>query len=150
MSSSNHNRFPRLPLFAVGGVIGFTLLAVALVRISGIDTSQVPADAVALETRELRFVDNADGAVLVRRVPDDRVVKILEPGTNSFIRGVLRSINRERRRQNIDIYEPYRLTRWDDGRLSLHDPTTGELVDLGAFGKTQLDAFTVLLIAHRD
>lgn len=150
MTASNHNRFPRLPLLAAGGVLGLTLLTVALLRINGIEFSQVPADAVALETRELRFVDDAAGAVLVHRVPDDRVIQVLEPGTNSFIRGVLRSINRERRLRNIDIYEPYQLTRWDDGRLSLHDPATGELVDLGAFGKTQLDAFTVLLIAHRD
>ncbi len=149
-ASSNHSRFPRLALFGAATVIGLTLLAVTTVRVSGIRISQVPDTAQPVETRELRFTDRSDGAVIVYQVPDERIVKVLEPGTNSFIRGVLRSLNRERRFQDINIHEPFRLVRWDDGRLSLHDPTTEEQVDPGAFGKTQLDAFAVLLLAHSD
>ncbi len=150
MGSSDHQRFPRFALIAVAGVISLTLLAVIYVRISGMDISQIPTTATVVDARELRFTDSTDGAVMVYAVSDEQLIAVLEPGTNSFIRGVLRSLNRERRFQNVNIYQPYRLVRWDDGRLSLEDPATGQQVDIGAFGRTQLDAFAALLMASDE
>jgi putative photosynthetic complex assembly protein len=150
MASSSHQRFPRFALIAVAGVISLTLLAVIYTRVSGMDISYVPTTATVVDTRELRFTDHADGSVMVHTVPDEQLVAVLEPGTNSFIRGVLRSLNRERRFQDVNIYEPYRLVRWDDGRLSLEDPATDQQIDIGAFGRTQVDAFAALLMASGE
>ncbi len=150
MTASNSQRFPRFALIAVAAVISVTLLAAVYVRVSGMDISNVPTTAHVVDARELRFTDGEDGTIRVYAVADEQLVAILEPGTSSFIRGVLRSLNRERRFHNVNIYEPYRLVRWDDGRLSLEDPATGQQIDIGAFGRTQVDAFAALLVASHQ
>ena len=70
---------------------------------------------------------------------------MLPPGTNGFIRGVLRGLARDRKLQRIGTEPPFRLTRWVDGRLSLDDPATGRRIELGAFGPTNAAAFAGLL-----
>ena len=62
---------------------------------------------------------------------------VVAPGTNGFLRGVLRGLARERKLERSAIEPPFRLTRWADGRLSLEDPATGRRIDdLEAFGPT--------------
>jgi putative photosynthetic complex assembly protein len=72
-------------------------------------------------------------------------VALLAPGTNGFIRGVLRGLARERRQHNVGAEPPFRLTRWDNGHLSLEDPQTGRRIELGSFGPTNAEAFSRLL-----
>jgi putative photosynthetic complex assembly protein len=81
------------------------------------------------------------------------LVDTLQPGTNGFVRGVLRGLVRERRAERIGPAPPFRLTRWADGRLSLDDPSTGRHVDIEVFGPTNAGAFADILIAtgqHKD
>ena len=66
-----------------------------------------------------------DGSIQVTDARTGQVAASVEPGTNGFIRGTLRGLARERKRQGIGIEPPFMLTRWADGRLSLEDPTTG-------------------------
>ncbi len=40
---------------------------------------------------------------------------------------------------------PFHLTRWSDGRLTIDDTATGQLIELEAFGHTNEDAFARLL-----
>ncbi len=100
-----------------------------------------------VERRDLRFEDRADGAVLIYSSPQDRLVDTLPPGTNGFVRGVLRGLVRERRADHIGAAPPFRFTRWADGRLSLDDPSTGRHVDLEVFGPANAGAFADILIA---
>ena len=72
---------------------------------------------------------------------------VLPPGSNGFIRGVMRGLARERMLHGIDAAPPFRLIRWADGRLSLEDTATGRLIDLAAFGPTNAQAFARLLTA---
>lgn len=142
--SFSHRPFPRKALISAAVLIGFALLAVSTARISGLGVTEVPL-AEPVESRDLRFMDRQDGAVLVYAAGDDQAIDVLEPGTNGFVRGVMRSVARERKRQSIGSDIPVRLTLWQDGRLSLEDPTTGYRTNLEAFGPTNVQAFARFL-----
>lgn len=125
-------------------MIGLSLLITGFARVSGIGTSQTP-DAKIVQSRELRFEDRSDGGVSVYEGRTDRIVDVLAPGTNGFVRGVMRAFARERRREDVGPQPPFLLTRWSDGRLSIEDVATRERIELIAFGQTNFAAFARLL-----
>jgi putative photosynthetic complex assembly protein len=135
---------PRAPLFAAIGLVIFSLVAVTLVRITGAGNSPFP-DAQAIEVKEFRFQDRPDGGISVYDAQDNRLVQIYAPGSNGFVRGVLRGLSRERKRQGIGPDQPFRLTGRADGRLTLEDPSTGRRVDLESFGAINAVVFARLL-----
>ena len=138
--------FPRGALLGAGTLVAMALVAAAAGSLTGFGTVALPAsDPVA--SYALRFEDRADGSVAVYDAAGLREVDVIDPGTNGFVRGVLRGLARERKRQAIGQDLPFRLTRWADGRLSIEDPTTGQWVDLGAFGPTNSGAFARILDA---
>ena len=141
--------FPRGPLFGAGTLVLLTILLAGTARFTGLGTSQVdPANPV--QTRDLRFEDRDDGSVAVLEAKDGAVVEILAPGTNGFVRGVMRGLARERKLEGIGQEAPFELTSWDDGRLSLKDTATGRVVQLVSFGQTQFDVFAQMLLAGSD
>jgi putative photosynthetic complex assembly protein len=123
-----------------------TLLLVIGFRVAGLSPAK-PEPSAIVASYELRFEDRADGAVLVYSEPADRLVQTLPPGTNGFVRGVLRGLARERRAEQIGPTAPFKLTRWADGRLSLDDPSTNRHVDLEVFGPTNAGAFAAIFDA---
>lgn len=137
---------PRGVLIGAGVLVVSSLLLVSVARITGYGPAKPPVSAV-VAGYELRFEDRADGAVLI--YTGDRLVDTLRPGTNGFVRGVLRGLVRERRAEHIGPTPPFRLTRWADGRLSLDDPSTGRHVDLEVFGPTNAGAFADIWMASR-
>jgi putative photosynthetic complex assembly protein len=137
--------FPRGALIGAAALIGFTLLMVTLARVLGLGGGVEPMAAV-VQSRELRFADRGDGAVLIFEGSGDEVVETVPPGSGGFVRGVLRALARERRSQGDQEAEvPFRLSRLADGRVTLEDLSTGRLIDLRAFGPTNEGAFTRLL-----
>jgi putative photosynthetic complex assembly protein len=126
-----------------------TLILAAISRFTGVGTMTVD-EANAVASRDLRFEDRSDGAVAVLAAKDDKVVEILPPGTNGFVRGVLRGLARERKSEGIGTEPPFRLTQWDDGRLSLEDSATGRRIELVSFGQTQFDVFAQMLKRAED
>ena len=146
MPSASGNRIPRAALLGAGSLVLGSLLLVGVARLTGYRPAQ-PEAAMIVERRDLRFEDRADGAVLIYSSPQDRLVDTLPPGTNGFVRGVLRGLVRERRADHIGAAPPFRFTRWADGRLSLDDPSTGRHVDLEVFGPANAGAFADILIA---
>jgi putative photosynthetic complex assembly protein len=145
MSKSNASRrFPLGALLGASALISFSLLATGLARFAGLRTSYVPAAGI-VESRELRFEDRTDGAVTVTEVGSERTVDVLAPGTNGFVRGVLRGLARERKREELGSAPPFLLTRWSDGRLSIEDVATHVRIELIAFGPTNAAAFARLL-----
>ena len=145
MTTPRHDRsFPRGVLLGASLLVGFSLVSTGFARLSGIGTTH-PPQAVAFISRDLRFEDRSDGAVAVHEANDDRIVDVLPPGTNGFVRGVLRGLARDRKRQDIGVEPPFRLTRWADGRLSIEDMATHQRIELGSFGPTNAAAFARLL-----
>jgi putative photosynthetic complex assembly protein len=136
--------FPRGPLLGAGALIVLSLLLAGTTRYTGLGASMVdPANQV--QARDLRFEDRDDGSVAVLDAGTRQVVEILAPGTNGFVRGVMRGLARERKLGGIGDALPFRLTSWSDGRLSLRDLATGREIQLVSFGQTQFDTFAAML-----
>jgi len=138
--------FPRKPLLGAVALVGFALLAGVIGRVTGIGTTSVP-ESVPEQRLSLRFQDQPNGAIAVYRAANNHEVATLDPGTNGFVRGVLRGLARERKLQGVGPRPPFTLTRWADGRLSLSDPETGRRVELDPFGATNVEAFARLFRA---
>jgi putative photosynthetic complex assembly protein len=141
-----NQQFPRGVLYGVAALIGFMMVAVVFGRFGGDGGGPTETfNKVAIESRSLRFEDRTDGGVTVIDVTEDRLVAVLEPGTNNFIRGVVRGLARDRMLRNIGPRPPFQLTLWDSGALTLEDHSTGRVIDLNAFGATNLAAFAQFL-----
>lgn len=143
----NPENVPRLPLMAAGGLILLTVLSVGAVRITGQGAMQVP-DARAASVRELLFEDRSNGSIVVLDARDRHLVDTVAPESNGFLRGTMRGLARERKRQGIGPDVPFQLIGRADGRLTLLDPGTNRRVDLESFGPTNAAAFARLMAAR--
>ena len=123
-------RVPKWALASMGGLMVVTMIFAGT-------ASRVWVD--------IRFEPVEDDGLLVWDYADGTVLRELAAGEGGFLRGVLRPLERERTRMGTATDLPYRLLRSRDGTLALLDPTTGVLVDLAAFGRTSLGAFSGLL-----
>jgi len=139
-----YEQVPRPFLLAAAALVALTLLLIAGTRITGFGGAAMSVgEAVAM--RDLRFEDRPTGAIAVYAEPDNRLVTTLEPGSNGFLRGILRALVRERRQHGAGPSMPFRLMRASDGSLLLEDLATGRRLHLGAFGPTNAGAFADLL-----
>jgi putative photosynthetic complex assembly protein len=138
--------FPKGAIIGAAALMVLTFSAALAGRVTGLGrASTLPAAPV--ESSELRFEDRADGAVIVRGAADGRIVTVLEPNSNHFVRGTLRGLVRERKRENIGSEPPFRLSRLVDGRVTLEDPAIRRRIDLDAFGRSNVGAFSAILEA---
>jgi len=144
-AKSRTDSMPRGPLWAIGAVLLAVLVGVAGVRLSG-QSIRAP-DAAAVATRSLRFEDRNDGSVAVLDARSGAQIAAVH-GEAGFLRGALRAMARERRKQGLGSAPPFELIARADGRLTLADPATGERVDLESFGPTNAGAFARLLTAQ--
>ena len=132
----------RLPLLACGALGVTSLVAASWVRPSG-QSIRAP-DAEVTQQRALRFEDRPDGSIVVIDATSKRVFDTVS-GQAGFVRGTLRGLARERKRAGLGPEQPFLLMGRADGRLTLHDPATGRLIDLDAFGPLNASAFARLL-----
>ena len=151
---AHHEMLPRGTLVIAGALVLFALAATSIVRIAGIAPSASPvamreqAHIAPVKSRDLRFVDRADGAVVIEDADKSGIVSVIVPGQQTgFIRGVMRGLARERRAHGIGSAPPFNLTLWRDGELSLTDTATGRAIELTAFGSLNRAAFLALLDA---
>jgi putative photosynthetic complex assembly protein len=135
---------PRPMLIAVAALMAFSLAAAGLGRLTATEGPR-PVDSTPVASMQITFADQADGSIDVVRATDGVVVDTLAPGTNGFVRGALRGLVRQRRLHDAGSAVPFELTRWENGKLSLTDPATGERLFLSAFGPTNRDAFAQIL-----
>lgn len=138
-----HAPFPRAPLYGAAALVLVAILAVAFVRLTGTGASRLP-ESPAVQVRELRFEDRADGGIDVIDARAGQRIDVVT-GTNGFMRGTLRGLARERKRAGVGPVAPFVLTARADGRLTLEDPSTGRHVDLESFGPTNTATFAQLL-----
>ena len=153
MSDFTHEKFPAWVLWAAGGMAGLTMLVVFGVRLGVLPArptapeSRIDRRVVAAVTRDFRFADRADGALVATDARTNQIALVLEPGSNSgFIRGVMRGLMRERMLNAVPRDGPVTITQWADGALTLKDISTGRVIELGSFGHTNRAAFAQLLV----
>ncbi len=153
MSDHAHNQgFPKTALLAVTALIGFSLAAVLLAKFTGAGVNNsvaldksVPGQ---IQVRDLRFEDRENGLVEVIDAENQTHLFTLQPGTENFIRGVLRGLVRERRSMNLGDESAFRLIRKNNGELFLVDLATKRSVYLNAFGQTNVNSFARLMSAN--
>lgn len=98
-----------------------------------------------LASRKLHFVDLQNGVVSVVNADDGIEITRLQSGEDGFMRSVMRGFVRQRKAQGLGPEVPFELALWEDGLVSLIDPATSRRVELSAFGKDNVDAFTRLI-----
>ena len=144
---------PRPTLIAAGSLVLFAIAATGMMRIAGIAPAASPvllrqqAHVAPVKTRVLRFIDRADGAVVIADMRGGTAAVIAPGEQTGFVRGVMRGLARERRAHGIGDGPPFTLTLWRDGELSLTDSATGRAIELTAFGSTNRATFAALLDA---
>jgi putative photosynthetic complex assembly protein len=143
---------PRPMLLAAGALAVLSIAMAAGARLTGRGHMEPPVSPVAV-SRDLRFEDAANGTVVVHARdaagPEHRVA-VLGAGDLMFVRSTLRALARGRRQQGQTPSIPFRLTRYQDGRLTLDDPATQQHLELDAYGPTNAAAFGRLLDAPAD
>lgn len=145
MSAVLDSPMPRLPLIAAIALVCGSLLVVGAQRIGlvGSPPAAEAREATATQSRDLRFFDQPDGAVRVAVAGEaDRIIPTASGG---FVRGVLRSLVRERRALGIGSEQAFRVTEWSDGAVTIQDLATGRTLNLNAFGPTNRLDFIALI-----
>jgi putative photosynthetic complex assembly protein len=105
--------------------------------------------AKVIDQRDLLFEHGADGRLAIVDPGSHTEVDVLFGDDKSFIRVTVKGLERARRALGITENAPLRLTRWSDGRLSLDDSLSGQRIELVAFGRTNMMAFSELLSKGR-
>ncbi len=138
------------PLAAASALIVFAIVAVSMYQLSDRGNGDLLLEP-AIESVDLWFEDQEGGAVTVIDANSGRVVDVVAPETNGFLRGALRSLARERRASDIGSEIPFSVRKMASGSIVLHDPATGRVIDLRAFGPTNQEAFARFLeISAKD
>jgi putative photosynthetic complex assembly protein len=150
---SHENTVPAPALASAAALVVFALAMTATVQLGWLDRSAVPAveraqaEIAPVAQRSLHFADMPDGSVEIADAASGAHVATIAAGgeQGGFIRGVLRGLARERRMNGLGARQPFTLTRWEDGSLTLRDEGTGRMVELGGFGADNRAAFAALL-----
>jgi putative photosynthetic complex assembly protein len=136
-----------IPKGALGAAIMlvlFSLVVVTVSRMTGVGSTQMVPPAV-VESRDLRFADGKDGAVLVYDAQSNQLIERMPSGSAGFIRVVMRKMAHERKLASIGSEPPFRLARHSNGQVTITDTVNGTRVDLDAFGAANAENFTRLM-----
>ncbi|MGY2047823.1 photosynthetic complex assembly protein PuhC [Methylobacterium sp. JK268] len=142
--SDMHMPVPRAQIRAAALLIAFALGAVAIGRFTDVGTTHMPA-AHPVQVLDLAVEDRDGGSIALSDARNGRLVTVVQPGEDGFLRATLRVMAQARLREGLPREPPFRLTRWDDGTLSLDDVASGRRINLEAFGTTNAAAFARLL-----
>ena len=108
-------------------------------------TPPPPQSAPAVSSIDLIFVDASEGQIVVLLATTGDELARYSAGEGSFLRGILRSLVRERRVRHLDSGGAFHLALLDNGSLVISDPETGYWMALEAFGVDNRRAFAELL-----
>jgi putative photosynthetic complex assembly protein len=153
MSHAAHHdpTVPRGALIGVAAVLLFTMAVTGATSLGLIPHSADPAASRAeqnvtpAQTRELRFADREDGAVVVADAVSGETVKVIEYGQGGFFRATMRRMAKARVAAGIGAEPPFKLILWENGALSLTDPQTGRESEIHGFGADHSKVFAEML-----
>lgn len=137
-------RFPNGILLATAALLAFATAAVFVGKETGVGVvREVASRPVAI--RDITITRAAGDRVVVTDAATGAIIADYPADTGGFVRGSLRAFERMRDVAAAPKNAPYRLIRWESGRVSLSDTATGERVYLDAFGRDNAAAFAALL-----
>ncbi len=134
---------PRGPLIAAAALVVLVFGLAITARTTGRGAAREPVALPAVE-RSIRFVPTSEGQLTVYDAASGQPVIQLAPEGNGFLFGALRGLAYKRTVAQADPSAPYRLTRWQDGRITLDDPLTSMHISVNSFGPTQIASFEQL------
>lgn len=134
---------PRGALIAAGSIISLAFALALGGKYLGWGRAPEPL-SIAVEERSLRFSALGADSLAVYDALSGRLVVKLAQANNGFIFGTLRGALHRRAVAHIAPTTPYALTRWQDGRITFDDPSTGLHVAVNSFGPTQVASFEQL------
>ncbi|MBT3070355.1 hypothetical protein KKP04_05675 [Rhodomicrobium sp. Az07] len=133
-------------------LLGSTAVAVLLVIVIGtsvvdrLDGGVADASRRPVTHRAVIFRDAPSGGIAVYDQGATEPFQILEREKNTFMATSLRLLGQVRQvRSKAGSDAPFVITRWNDGKLTLTDPSTGETLELAAYGQRNADTFAQLL-----
>ncbi|MDG2459903.1 MAG: photosynthetic complex assembly protein PuhC [Luminiphilus sp.] len=135
----------------VGHPMVWVVLAMALLWAWGLsrqDGSYVPPVQQAspsISSTNLLFIDGPKGRIDVLEAETHSPLAAYDSGEGSFLRGILRSLVRERRVRDIDSGGKFNLAMLENGSLVISDPETGYWMALEAFGLDNRRIFAEIL-----
>ncbi|MBB5049733.1 putative photosynthetic complex assembly protein [Rhodopseudomonas rhenobacensis] len=145
MDDAAHDfKIPKGALVAAGALVVFALVAATASRVTGVGRVRMTPPAI-VESLDLQFEDGQDGSVLVYNAADHQLLDSLPPGSNGFVRVVMRGMARERRLADVGRQPPFQLARHINGQITLTDTSNNKQIDLNAFGSSNLAAFARLM-----
>lgn len=135
----------KVPLIAAFGVAALVAVGTAAhVAAFGPAAERRPALAPVAE-RTITVHDVAGGRVEVRDAGDETVLAGYGPGEGAFLRQAMRALVATRERKRLALREPFNVVRAADGKLFVTDPTTGQRINITAFGGVARATFAPLL-----
>jgi len=129
----------------------WVVLAVALLwgwavsRDDAVYAPPEPQAAAAVSSAALLFIDGPAGRIEVVDTESGSKLAQYESGEGSFLRGILRSLVRERRIRDLEAGGIFNLSLLDNGSLVISDPETNYWMALEAFGVDNRQLFVELL-----
>ncbi len=136
---------PPAPLMVAFGLCFAALITAATASRFDFGTTHVDHTGIQ-QSRDLVFDDAKSGAVQIRDADSGILIDELVPGKDGFVRMVMRILARDRMMAGGSKSTPFTLARWEDGRLTISDPSTGRRVDLVGFGASNENALAKLLV----
>ncbi|MFQ3594934.1 MAG: photosynthetic complex assembly protein PuhC [Sphingomonadaceae bacterium] len=157
MSAHAERPIPKPVLWAIFAVVALTFALTGATAVGLLDRpktaqqARIEAAVPVVSERILVFRDQSNGTLAIYEGQAPEPFATIAGGSNEgFVRGVIRSMGRERRMKGVGPEAPYHLRLWSDGRLSLEDLGTGRTVELDSFGADNRLSFLKLLPAASD
>ena len=138
--------FPRWFLFGVGALVLATIAFTAFGRLTGYGVTRV-AETALIGSVDIWFEDQDNKTMLVRRASDNAILEVLPADGGGFMRGVVRSLFRQRLLGNIERTQPFRLSQRQDQKLFIVDLSVGSKMELDGFGPSNTLSIARILAA---
>lgn len=129
------------------GILALILVAGASITGSG-KAPLMQSEPVA--SRTLAFVQRDDRAIVVSDPKKNAVVAVVKPGRDGFVPVVVKAFEVKRKQKGIAPETPFELIRWADGRLTLEDPSTNQVIRLDGFSSLNKKSFGKLMTAGNE
>ncbi|HQT84890.1 MULTISPECIES: photosynthetic complex assembly protein PuhC [Acidiphilium] len=141
---------PHVPRWAVIAAGCLMLGTVALATISRLTTPDYSLPAATAPIMAVRFIQTEAQALLVQNAATGKPITTIAPSADAFLRTTLRTMIEARLADGFSRTAPFLLIPAAHHVLILDDPTTGEHIDLQAFGPSNSGQFKALMLHNGD